>query len=184
MARTANKAEVVRLKDGGRFGLYVSIHRPDFYTYAWASSSGIARILDRTDADFLLIARDRQGFTGIPAEFRARVVTDRISAYWLVGHWAEKNAAGEIEDWLGYSWLFVKDGPAVTAEEWVAAAGELSDRSFVIRLGGEITQRRRDSTVERTLPNVRTVEDAWVNLARSSTYRVVGDGREFDPASF
>jgi hypothetical protein len=41
----------------------------------------------------------------------------------------------------------VKDGPAVAADEWLAAAGELSDHSFVIRLGGEAAQRRRAGPV-------------------------------------
>jgi hypothetical protein len=193
MAPVAQKAEVSRLRDSARFGLHVHIDRPDYWTYHWACSAGITRVLDTfdPDVDFLLIT-NRRAFTETPAQLRAFAGTDHILAYWLIAHWTERNAFGEVEDSLEYSWLCVKDDAGVPAEKWLAAARELADHydqsSFIVRLDGEITQRKRDSTIECTLSDVRAMEDAWANLAKlraqASPDHVIGDGREFEPAFF
>jgi hypothetical protein len=192
-APIARKAEVDRLKIGGsgKYALHVDIDRPDYWTYNWASGAGIARILDRinSNVDFLMITNFRaadwvdgvnvprtktqndQAFSKMPRQLREILGTNKVGAYWMVGHWTEKDKnTGAITDNLEYSWLFTKDDPGVTDEEWMAAAKELTQQyeqiAFIIRLNGEISQRSDNGEIQRLLTSSRAVEDAWANLAQ------------------
>lgn len=187
-ARAGKKAEVTRLKDGS--GVVVDIKRPDFFEYRWASGANLARTLQSLNSatgfimitsfrsydevDGKLVPRSRsqndKSFAQIPGQVREKLGTKRIGAYWLVGHWTEKDDRGEVVDSLEYSWLLTRDDPDVTGEQWLRLAIDLTqlyDQSAcIIRLDGETTLRRRDGSLLGTLTTARAVEDAWASLAK------------------
>jgi hypothetical protein len=89
----------------------------------------------------------------------------------MIGHWTKKDKdTGEITDNLEYSWLFTKEDPGVTDEEWLAAAKELTHQyqqtSFIIRIDGKMTERDENGGIKRILSSYRAVEDAWAKLGK------------------